>query len=82
MAQFATKFISLNEYLSWANKSGCTIQTGFSVDSDGDTVHITIVTAPDDKYVVIHDVENDEKLPSRAYMCYDRRLGLESPFNN
>ena len=80
MAQTATNFISLNEYLSWANKNGCHIQTGFTVDSDGETLHLTIVTAGDGKYAVIHDVNPDEKLPSNAYKQYDRRLGLKSPF--
>jgi len=80
MAQIAAKFITLNEYLSWANKQGCQIQTGFTVDSEGETVHITIVTAPNNKYAVIHSLEPEEKLPSYAFRQYDRRLGLQSSF--
>lgn len=77
MAQFATQFLRLQDYLEWAKDQGCRIQTGF-IDGPEGMQEFTVVTAPSDRYVVIHDVVPDEASPAYAYRYYDRRLGLES----
>ena len=78
-AQFAEPFVKLADYLDWAHSVGCNIRTGFAATGSG-TIYLTVVTAPSGRYVVIHDVDEDEALPASAYAYYDRRLGLKSPF--
>ncbi len=36
----------------------------------------TLVTAPSERYVVIHDVRPGEAIPIHAFEYYNRRLGL------
>ena len=79
IAQFATPFVRLQEYLTWARSEGCKVQSGFVSGPDG-TVSFIVVTAPSGRYAVIHDLEPDEAIPAYAYRQYDRRLGLTSPF--
>lgn len=78
-AQFATQFVRLEAYVAWAYEQGCRIQSGFAT-SGGDTIPMTIITAPSGRYAVIHNVLPDEALPAGAFKVYDRRLGLNSPF--
>ncbi|MCB2106226.1 MAG: hypothetical protein KDE14_00940 [Rhodobacteraceae bacterium] len=79
ISQFATQFITLEEYLKWALSEGCRVQTGFSAGPDG-MMEFTVVTAKSGRYAVIHDLSPGEAIPAAAYAQYDRRLGLESPF--
>ncbi len=81
-AQFATGFVTLRKYLSWAHREGCRIQTGFMVSPDGESISYVVVSAPEPskRYAVIEDVGMDEALPLRIWQHYDRRLGLVSPF--
>ena len=76
MAQFATPFVRLRDYLEWAKSQGCNIQTGF-VDGPDGMQEFNVVTAKSGRYVVIHDLEPGEAVPASAFEYYDRRLGLK-----
>ena len=80
MAQLATTFVHLKDYLKWAGEQGCRVQTGFTEGPDG-MEEFTVITAPSGRYVVIHGLRPDEAIPLYAYEYYDRRLGLHSPDN-
>ena len=70
-------FVKLREFLSWALRKGCTIQTGFTT---GGYKRVTVVTAPDGKHVAIIDLEDDQAVPLPMYEYYARRLGFDGEF--
>lgn len=68
-------------YLNWArDHEGCTINTGYEIDEDGETHTITRIVAPSGRWVIEVGTKQEEYLvPSRvAYL--DRRLALKSPW--
>ena len=75
-AQIATPFTGIDDYLRWAKKQGCTIQTGYVSEPDGMASN-TVVTAPSKKFVIIHDVALGEYIPGYEFDYYSRRLGLK-----
>ena len=68
---------SLGSYLMWAQSVGCTCENGYG------GMHGSVfwkITAPSGKHLVIVGVQQNERLTSYSINYYDRRLGLQSPF--
>jgi hypothetical protein len=71
---------TFGRYLMWAAEQGCQAQSGFRMDSRGQTHTLTKITAPSGKSVVVPGVSQTEYLVPTMISYLDRRLGLSSPW--
>lgn len=73
---------TLSEYLTWAAKEAkCSVQTGYMIGDDGQSLSLTRVTAPSGSHVIIADLDQNERLVASYIAHLDRRLGLKSPWS-
>lgn len=73
---------TLADYLCWAMKNGCQVQTGYTT-SDGYTLPTARIVASDEKrWVSIVGTKQSDRLVMSTVARYDRRLGLKSEFFN
>lgn len=66
--------------MAWAANEGCRMQSGFRVDSQGETHTLTRIAAKSGKAVVVPGIKQTEHLEPTMVSFLDRRLGLDSPW--
>ncbi len=71
---------SFAEYLDWARKQGCTVESGVIFIDDGRTASFIRITAPSGRWAIEAGVEQDEYIMATTVTRLDRRLGMKSPF--
>jgi hypothetical protein len=68
---------TFNQYIEWAEKQGCTVESGVDTLQ---LVSVTKITAPSGKWVIeAGTLPNDLLMPTTIGRL-DRRLGLTSPW--
>lgn len=67
-------------YATWAaSQDGVKVTTGISNMPDGEVLTFTQITSPRG-HILIDGTDQDERLLPSTIAYYDRRLGLESPW--
>ena len=72
--------ISFAEYLEWARRQGCVVESGVIFTDDGRSVALTRIFAPSGRWVIEVGTAQDEYLLPTTIDRLDRRLGIKSPF--
>lgn len=71
---------TLAQYLQWAKSVGCTVKYGVGYADDGRPSRMVLVDAPNQRWLVIVEMDDAEYLVPTTIARFDRRLGLSSPF--
>lgn len=70
----------LAEYLAWAREQGCDVKCGYQTDELGRAFSLLRIDAPSGRFILLHDMDQRERLVPSSIARLDRRLGLQSPF--
>lgn len=68
---------TIAHYLTWAKNKGCEVKFGHAA---GDA--FVVITASNGKHVVLYVSDQKEYLLPTQIARLDRRLGMQSPFDN
>jgi hypothetical protein len=73
---------TFRQYLTWAIKAGCKVETGVGDTEDGRPVTVTIIVAPDGRKSTDVGTQYDDRLVPTTVARLDRQLGMKSPFTS